>query len=108
MKTKKHIWKSIGDKILVSQTEGDRHPANEWKSQTAVQDWKRHNTGRILSARIIIIKGSLTKQVGGVRVEGRKGDGKGTEFFPVHLCKGPIRDNFAQYLQDLGPPAYRD
>lgn len=60
-----------------------------------------------MSAKIIKIKGSLPKQVGGVRVEGRKGAGRSTESFPVHLCRVPIRDNFAQYLHDLGPPAHR-
>lgn len=62
----------------------------------------------IPSAKIITIKESLPKQVGGVRVEGRKAAGESIQFFLVRLCRVPIRDNFAQYLQDLGPPAYRD
>lgn len=91
---------------LVSQNEVDRNPANEWKSQTGVQDYKRHNRDGIMSGKINTIKGSLPKQVGGVRVEGRKGAGRSIGSFPVYPCRVPIRDNFAQYLHDLGPPAH--
>lgn len=61
-----------------------------------------------MSAKIITIKESLPKQVGRVRAEGRKGAGRSIECFPIHLCRVPIRENSAQYLHDLGPPAYRD
>lgn len=59
-------------------------------------------------AKIIRIK-TIYKKAGGVAVERTRG--KGLEkylAFPVHLCIVSIKDSFAYYLQDLGPPAYGD